>query len=114
MTFDIYILTNSHGECKRVVIELLKFKLAPEHRERFILVDADIWTSSLAKYPGFVDKQVWINPHDQGEVIMIISWSQRDLWKSIPLADLDQINREFDAKFGFEYVMVESSEYEVV
>lgn len=97
-----------------MVIELLKFKLALENRERFIQIDADIWTNALSSYPGFVNKQVWINPHNPTEVTMAIAWSSRDLWKSIPVVDLEAISRSFDEACGFSYEMIESSEYEVV
>lgn len=97
-----------------MVIELLKFKLAPEHREQFIQLDADIWTPALSQYPGFISKQVWINPNDATEITMVITWSERDLWKSIPLLDLNIITYQFDQMCDFEHKMIESSEYEVV
>jgi antibiotic biosynthesis monooxygenase (ABM) superfamily enzyme len=37
-----------------VVIELLKVKIPPKLREKFIQKDAEIWTAALAKYPGFM------------------------------------------------------------
>ncbi len=46
-----------------MLIELLKFKIAAEMRETCIQKDAEIWTTALAKYPGFLGKEVWINPH---------------------------------------------------
>ncbi|MDJ0732724.1 MAG: TIGR03792 family protein [Nostocaceae cyanobacterium] len=96
-----------------MVIELLKFKIPPEQREIFIQKDAEVWTTALAKYPGFLGKEVWINPNDPKEVIMLVHWANREQWKAIPQIELDAIAEEFDQSLGFKYEMVEFSEYQV-
>jgi len=94
-----------------VIIELLKVKVPSDVREKYIQKDAEIWTAALAKYPGFVGKEVWINPHDPSEVIMIIRWSTREEWKAIPVGDLLAIDAKFAQALGALYPLVESSEY---
>jgi len=96
-----------------VVIELLKFKVPPEQREKYIQKDAEIWTTALTKYPGFLGKQVWISPTSPEFVTFIIHWATREQWKAIPQKDLDIISRYFDTAVGFSAEMVESSEYQV-
>ena len=96
-----------------MVIELLKFKMNPAGREIFIQKDEEIWTTALNKYPGFLGKEVWINPNDQSEVVIVVKWETRELWKSIPQRDLDAIESKFDASLEFNYEMVESSEYQI-
>ena len=96
-----------------MVIELLKFKMNPTVRESFIQKDEEIWTTALTKYPGFLGKEVWINPNDQTEVVIVVKWETRELWKSIPQRDLDAIESKFDASLEFNYEMVESSEYQI-
>ena len=96
-----------------MVIELLKFKMNPAGREIFIQKDEEIWTTALTKYPGFLGKEVWINPNDQSEVVIVVQWETRELWKSIPQKDLDAIESKFDASLEFNYEMVESSEYQI-
>ncbi|MEH1935934.1 MAG: TIGR03792 family protein [Nostoc sp.] len=41
-----------------MVIEILKFKVAPNLREDFIQKDAQTWTTALPEYPGFLSKEV--------------------------------------------------------
>ncbi|MFN6435550.1 MAG: TIGR03792 family protein [Nostoc sp. DedSLP01] len=53
-----------------MVIELLKFQVAPE-QENFIQKDAEIGTTALAQYSGFLGKEVWLNPNDSSEIISI-------------------------------------------
>jgi uncharacterized protein (TIGR03792 family) len=96
-----------------VVIELLKVKIPPELREKCIQKDAEIWTVALAKYPGFMGKEVWINPNDPTEVVLIIRWKTREHWDAIPKADLQAITLKFDAAMGKSYRIVESAEYQV-
>ncbi|MBD6619144.1 TIGR03792 family protein [Komarekiella sp. 'clone 1'] len=95
-----------------MVIELLKFHVAPDLRENFIQKDAEIWTAALAKYPGFLGKEVWITPDNSKEVILIIRWATREQWKAIPQADLQAIENKFAQVVGTHPIM-ESAEYQV-
>ncbi|NDJ21876.1 TIGR03792 family protein [Nostoc sp. B(2019)] len=96
-----------------MVIEFLKFHVAPDLRENFIQKDAEIWTAALAKYPGFLGKEVWITPDNSKEVILIIHWATREQWKAIPQADLQAIEDKFAQAVGKSHPIVESAEYQV-
>jgi uncharacterized protein (TIGR03792 family) len=96
-----------------MVIELLRFHVAPELREQYIQVDAEVWTPFLASYSGFLSKEVWINPNNAAEVIFVIHWASREAWKSIPGDRLEAVEKQFADRFGHSYNMVESSEYQV-
>ncbi|MBE9007881.1 TIGR03792 family protein [Fortiea sp. LEGE XX443] len=96
-----------------MVIELLKFQTDPNLREKFIQKDAEIWTTALAKYPGFLSKEVWINPNNPSEVTLIIRWETREQWKAISPADLAVIDGKFAQALGNTYQMVELAEYQV-
>ena len=96
-----------------MVIEFLKFKVTPELREKFIQKDAEIWTIALARYPGFLSKEVWIEPNAQSEVVIVIRWATREQWKSIPTEQLEKIDARFSQEMGKTYKLIESSEYQV-
>ncbi|ALF56374.1 cyanobacterial protein, TIGR03792 family [Nostoc piscinale CENA21] len=96
-----------------MVIELLKFQVDPNLRETFIQKDAEIWTTALAKYPGFLSKEVWINPNNPSEVTFIIRWATREQWQAISEADLVAIDRKFAQALGNNFQMIESAEYQV-
>ena len=96
-----------------MVIEWLKFRVAPEFREVFIQIDTDIWTRALERYSGFLGKMVWISLTDLTEVVLVIHWATREEWKAISQTDLDQIDRQFDQTIEFDYELVESKEYQV-
>ncbi|MGF1542269.1 MAG: TIGR03792 family protein [Pleurocapsa sp.] len=97
-----------------MVIEWLKFRVVPELREKFIKLDKEIWTTSLADYPGFLAKEVWIEPTASDEVVFTIRWQSRQQWKSIPPEDLAAIETQFSAAMGStNYQMLESKEYQI-
>lgn len=95
------------------VIELLKFKVAPEHREEFIQKDAEIWTQALVGCPGFLGKEVWISSLEATEVILVIRWATREQWKSIPFELLNAIEQRFAQHLRDTYEILEVSEYQV-
>lgn len=97
-----------------MVIEYLKFLVTPEKREEFIAKDREIWTPAIAEYPGFLSKEVWINPEIAEEIIIIVRWSTREQWKAIPTNFLAKIETEFANAVGENtYKLVESKEYQL-
>ena len=96
-----------------MVIEWLKVKVPPELREQYIQKDDEIWTSLLSSYPGFAGKEVWINPQDPMEIVMVIHWENRESWKSIPAEKLQETDRQFTAAMGQSFPFAEAGEYQV-
>lgn len=97
-----------------MIIEWLKFRVSPEAREKFIQQDALIWTTNIAKYSGFLGKEVWINPNIPEEVVIVIRWESLEKWKSIPQTELAKIEQQFDQVMGEdEHKILESGEYQV-
>ncbi len=97
-----------------MVIEYLKFLVSPELREEFIEKDREIWTSGIAKYPGYLGKEVWIDPEKAEEIVIILRWKTRQQWKAIPVKALEKIEKQFASSMGEnKYKLVESSEYQI-
>lgn len=102
-----------NGECT-MVIEWLKFRVEEELRERFVQLDADIWTPALARQEGFLNKEVWISSERLDEVITVIRWSTAEAWYSIPSDELRQVEQRFSEALGQEnYELLDSREYQV-
>ncbi len=94
-------------------IEWLKVKVDPDLREKFVQKDAEIWTSALSQYPGFLNKEVWISPTDLTEVILVIHWQSFEQWQAIPAEALNQIEAQFNQAMGNSYQIVEGTRYQV-
>ena len=97
-----------------VAIEWLRIKVDPAQRQQYLQKDAEIWTPALKRYPGFIDKTVWLTPDNDAEVIIIVRWTSREQWFSIPEADLDAIQQRFDKAFPFKYRIKEVREYQAL
>jgi uncharacterized protein (TIGR03792 family) len=97
-----------------MVIEWLKVKVPAALRQKYIQKDAEIWTTQLSQYPGFLNKEVWINPKDDTEIIMVIHWHDRASWKVIPKEVLQATDRKFTQALGQAFPFAETGEYEVV
>ena len=96
-----------------MVIEFLKFRVEPEERENYIRRDEEIWTAALTTYPGFLGKEVWINPQDGTQLILVIRWATKEQWQAIPPEELQAIEAKFTKALGKSYPIVESGEYQV-
>jgi uncharacterized protein (TIGR03792 family) len=96
-----------------MIIEWLKVKVPSDLRERYIQTDAHIWTPVLSQYPGFLGKEVWINPNDETEIVMVIHWEDHASWKSIPGAVLEKTDRQFTEALGQSFPFTEQGEYQV-
>ncbi|MEG3928120.1 MULTISPECIES: TIGR03792 family protein [unclassified Microcoleus] len=92
-----------------MVIEWLKFQVPPEKWEAFIQRDEEVWTAGLRSLPGFLGKETWVDPV-QNEVVILIRWQTRELWKSVSQSTID----ELDGKMGdLQIAISESREYQV-
>lgn len=97
-----------------MVIEWLVFKVASEVREKFIEKDREIWSANLDKYPGFLSKEIWINPEKSDRVTIVIRWQTREQWKAVPLDILVATEQKFALAMGKDnYQMIEASEYQI-
>jgi uncharacterized protein (TIGR03792 family) len=97
-----------------MIVEWLRFQVKPNLRERFIQQDAAVWTVALARYPGFLGKEVWISPERSDELALVIRWATRTQWKAIPGEDLEAIEQEFLSRMGADtYELLESREFQV-
>ncbi len=97
-----------------MVIEWLKFRVAERSRAKFLEKDAEIWTSALIKYHGFMNKEVWLNPSKNDEIVFIIRWQSREDWAAVPADVLQQTEAAFSLAMGDDkYEMLEASEYRI-
>jgi uncharacterized protein (TIGR03792 family) len=94
-------------------IESLTFQVPPERQAEFIQRDTEIWTSFLADQPGFISKEIWINPSHPDEVVLIVHWASREQWHAIPQSALKQTTERFNKAVGADYPLVASQEYQL-
>lgn len=96
-----------------MVIEWLKVTVPTELREKYIHKDEEIWTSMLASCPGFLGKEVWINPETSTEVILVVRWATREQWHTVSPELLQTTEQRFTEAMGVSSPIVESAEYQL-
>ncbi len=96
-----------------MVIEWLLFRVVPEAREKFIQQDEAIWTSTLSAYPGFLGKEIWLEPQKSDRITVVIRWQTREQWKSIPQDVLVATERQFAKVMGETYKTIDTAEYQI-
>lgn len=99
-----------------MIIEWLKFKVDAKSREEFIARDQSIWTAFLSSIPGFLSKEVWIEPNAPDRVIFVIRWQTREDWQSIPNKELRKVDKRFSTemrRLNIHYKPIGGAEYQI-
>jgi uncharacterized protein (TIGR03792 family) len=96
-----------------LVIEWLRFRVPVADQAHYIARDAAIWTATLARYPGFLGKEVWCHAADPDTLNLVIRWESRAAWKAVPQDALDAADAAFVAAMGCRYPVLECVEYMV-
>jgi len=92
-----------------MIIEWLRFKVAPEKWEAFIQRDEEVWTAGLKNFPGYLGKEIWVDSVEN-EVVMLIRWETREQWKSVLQSTIDELDRQMG---DLQIAIAESREYQV-
>ncbi len=81
-----------------MAIEQLVFRIDPEHRDRWLELDHEIWTAALAECEGFAGKEAWVSGDKPEEVTSVIYWTSLDCW---PRIDPEWVTSwDFGARMG--------------
>ena len=75
-----------------MVVEFLSMEVDPELHEMFLAADEAVGTRFLERQPGFVRKEAWIDPDDEGHVHVVIWWNSREEWKRITPEQVEAID----------------------
>jgi len=95
--------TYSTGE--QLPVEVLVFRVAPEHVDEFIAVDHEVWTLGEALLPGFDripfrSKEVWTDDSKPGEITLTFVWESLEDWKRVGEPSIQaSLQAEFDRRF---------------
>jgi uncharacterized protein (TIGR03792 family) len=92
-----------------MVIEWLSVAVQADLREQFVQKDEEIWTPVLARYPGFLGKEVWISPDDLSNVVLAIRWNSFEDWQAVPKDILEETEAQFREALGAETYRIKDS-----
>ena len=77
------------------VIEHLRLHVAESDREAWLQSEKATWEPWLSKQSGFINRQLLWDPQNE-EATVLIRWSSRSKWKSIPQEEINIVQRDFE------------------
>lgn len=90
---------------ERLPVEVLVFRVAPEHVDEFLRVDHDVWTLGEALLPGFDQipfrsKEVWLDDSRPGVITLVFVWESATEWERVAERGVqERLQAEFDQRF---------------
>jgi uncharacterized protein (TIGR03792 family) len=90
---------------ERRPVEVLVFRMDPQHVEEFIRVDHEVWTLGEAFMPGlstipFLSKEVWLDNSKPGEVTLVFVWDTQEQWDIVGTKTFqDALQDTFNERF---------------
>ena len=77
------------------VVEHLRLRVPEHSRENWMVAERGSWEPWLDKQPGFLGRELFWDPATE-EGTLLIRWSSREAWKSISMAEVEQVQERFE------------------
>ena len=87
-------MDNSNVE---IVYEQLRLTIPSNYKSVWLEAEKDIWDPWLSKQDGFLGRQIFWDKENE-EALILLKWTNKKLWKSIPLEGVNQIQKKFEEK----------------
>ena len=98
--FEEGLRLRNHGVSASIMIMypgLNNLKPIIQNNLKPVLVDAEkgSWEKWLLKQKGFLGRKLFWDPQRE-EATLLISWTSRDQWKSIPQSEINIVQKDFE------------------
>lgn len=97
---------------ERRPVEVLVFRMDPQHVAEFIRIDHEVWTLGEALTPGlstipFLSKEVWLDDSKPGEVTLVFVWDTQQQWDVVgEKAFQEALQNTFNERFPYPIELV--------
>ena len=78
-----------------MVIEELRLKVPTASKAAWLNAEKEIWDPWLSSQEGFLGRQLFWDKEKE-EALILVSWESKKLWKSIPLSEVNLIQKQFE------------------
>ena len=82
-----------------IVYEQLRLEIPKDYKSIWLKAEKDIWEPWLSNKDGFLGRQIFWDKEKE-EALILVKWKNKKLWKSIPMEEVNQIQKKFE-----EYVL---------
>ena len=77
------------------VIEELRLKVPADAKAAWLNAEKEIWEPWLSSQDGFLGRQLFWDKEKE-EALILVSWENKKLWKSIPIKEVNEIQAKFE------------------
>ena len=85
-------MDNYQGE---MVIEELRLKVPSDVKAVWLNAEKEIWEPWLSSQDGFLGRQLFWDKEKE-EALILVNWESKELWKSIPMSEVNMIQEKFE------------------
>ncbi len=77
------------------VVEHLRIKVPKSKKKAWLKAEKESWQDWLNGKSGFIERRIFWDPYSE-EATLLISWTNREKWKSIPQDEIDAVQDRFE------------------
>ena len=78
-----------------MVIEELRLKVPSDLKAAWLDAEKKIWEPWLSFQDGFLGRQLFWDKEKE-EALILVNWKSKELWKSIPISEVNEIQQKFE------------------
>ncbi len=78
-----------------MVIEELRLKVPADAKAAWLNAEKKIWEPWLSSKDGFLGRQLFWDKKKE-EALILVNWESKKLWKSIPMSEVNFVQRKFE------------------
>ena len=80
-----------------IVIEELRLKVPSKFKEVWLNAENQVWEPWLSSQDGFLGRKLFWDKQKE-EALILVNWKSKDLWKSIPISEVNKVQEKFEEK----------------
>lgn len=79
------------------VVEHLRLSVPAETRQAWLIAERECWDPWLRQQAGFLGRDLyWDARREEG--VLLIRWASQEAWDAIPEAEIEAVQRRFEAR----------------
>ena len=78
-----------------MVIEELRLKVPADLKTVWLNAEKEIWEPWLSGRDGYLGREIFWDKEKE-EALILVSWSSKKLWKSIPMSEVNVVQNKFE------------------
>ena len=78
-----------------MIVEELRLKVPAHIKAAWLNAEKEIWEPWLSSQDGFLGRKLFWNKEKE-EALILVNWKSKKLWKSIPMSEVNIVQRKFE------------------